>query len=70
MMPIIQALSCALSHDRASAHRQQLGKHKVNRLEYHYIKHHVTQGSRGYNIAKQDRTHSKQFWYLHERGLM
>ena len=45
-------------------------KHKVNQLEYHYIKHHVTQGSRGYNIAKQDPTHSKQFWYLHRRGLM
>ena len=45
-------------------------KHKVNRLEYHYIKHHVTQGSQGYNIAKQDPTHSKQFWYLHRRGLM
>ena len=45
-------------------------KHKVNQLEYYYIKEHVTQSSRGYNIAKQDPTHSRQFWYLHRRGLM
>ena len=45
-------------------------KHKANQLEYHYIKLHVTQASRGYNIAKQDPTHSRQFWYLHRRGLM
>ena len=43
---------------------------KVNQLEYHYIKHHVTQASQGYNIAKQDPTHTKQFWYPHRRGLM
>ncbi|KAL0038398.1 hypothetical protein WJX77_005088 [Trebouxia sp. C0004] len=29
-----------------------------------------TQASKGYNIAKQGPTHSKQFWYLHRRGLM
>ena len=45
-------------------------KLKVNQLEYRYIKEHVTQGSRGYNIAKQNPTHSKQFWYLYRRGLL
>ena len=43
-------------------------KHKANHLEYHYIKLHVTQASQGYNICKQDPTHSRQFWYLHRLG--
>ena len=45
-------------------------KQQANQLEYHYIKHYVTQASQGYNIAKQDPTHSKHIWYLHRRGLM
>lgn len=43
-------------------------KHKADQLEYHYIRLHVTQASQGYNIAKQDPTHSRQFWYLHKCG--
>lgn len=45
-------------------------KHKADQLEYHYIRLHVTQASQGYNIAKQDPTHSRQFWYLHKCGCM
>ncbi|DBA93063.1 TPA: hypothetical protein ACH3X2_003390 [Trebouxia sp. C0005] len=45
-------------------------KHKADQREYHHIKHYDTQGSRGYNIAMQDPTHSRQSWHLRKRGLM
>ena len=33
---------------------------KANQLEHRYIRLHVAQASRGYNISKQNPTHSKQ----------
>ncbi len=37
---------------------------RLYELEYYYIRHQDTQGSRGFNMAKQDAIHAKQFWYL------
>ena len=45
-------------------------QHAADEWEYHYIRHFGTQSSKGYNIAKGNFTHTKQFWYLHKRNLI
>lgn len=48
---------------------QTTSKHSASEWEYHYIRHYDTQDSSGYNITKQDLTHSWQFWYLRRLGM-
>ena len=45
-------------------------KRRANEWEYYWIRHYDTQSSLGYNITKQDPTHSSRFWFLHRLGAL